>query len=257
MPVNVTFSAAALYAFLLVLARMAGALAFLPLPGFKGAPEQARAALAVGLTLALHSRWPAMDGFAPGPGALAAGVLAETAIGLTIGVSMAMALEAFSLAAQILGLQAGYAYASTIDPTTEADSGVLLVMAQLVAGLMFFSLGLDREALRLVARSLERIPPGAWPLARASAGPIIALCGSLFAVGLRLAFPVVALLTMLDLALALLGRLNQSLQLLSLSFPVKMLTALLALSWIAAVMPRILLEYGGLAWGAARRALGL
>ena len=50
----------------------------------------------------------------------------------------------------------------------------------------------------------------------------------MFSVGLRLALPVVALLVMVDVALALLGRLNPQLQLLSLAFPVKMLTALLA-----------------------------
>ena len=43
---------------------------------------------------------------------------------------------------------------------------------------------------------------------------------------LRLALPVVALLLMVDVALALLGRLNQQLQLLALAFPAKMLTAL-------------------------------
>ena len=70
---------------------------------------------------------------------------------------------------------------------------------------------------------------------------------------MRLALPVVALLLMVDVALALLGRLNQQLQLLSLAFPLKMLTALLVLSWMAPLFPRILLEFSGHAWAAARR----
>ena len=75
--------------------------------------------------------------------------------------------------------------------------------------------------------------------------------------GVRLALPVVALLVMVDVALALLGRLNQQLQLLSLAFPAKMLTALVVLSWVAVLYPRILTEFGGQAWAAARRMLGL
>jgi flagellar biosynthetic protein FliR len=71
-----------------------------------------------------------------------------------------------------------------------------------------------------------------------------------------LALPVVALLVMVDVALALMGRLNQQLQLLHLAFPAKMLTALLVLSWIAVLFPRILLQFGGQAWTAARRMLG-
>jgi hypothetical protein len=35
-----------------------------------------------------------------------------------------------------------------------------------------------------------------------------------------------------------------------------MLTALLVLSWIAVLFPRILLQFGGQAWTAARRMLG-
>ena len=76
--------------------------------------------------------------------------------------------------------------------------------------------------------------------------------------GVRLALPVVALLVMVDVALALLGRLNAQLQLLSLAFPAKMLTALVVLSWVAALFPRILARSSaGQAWAAARRMLGL
>jgi flagellar biosynthesis protein FliR len=57
--------------------------------------------------------------------------------------------------------------------------------------------------------------------------------------------------------MALLGRLNQQLQLLSLAFPVKMLLALVVLSWTAAMFPRILAELGGQALAAARRASGV
>jgi len=49
MPANVTLSAGSLYAFLLVLARVGGALIFVPLPGIKGGPQAARAALALDL----------------------------------------------------------------------------------------------------------------------------------------------------------------------------------------------------------------
>ena len=178
-------------------------------------------------------------------------------MGIAIGVSVAIVLEAFTLAAQVLGLQAGYAYASTIDPNTEADSGILLVFAQLMAGMLFFSLGLDREVLRLFARSLERIPVGTYVFGLPAAEALIRLASNLFAVGVRLALPVVALLVLIDFALALLGRLNQQLQLLSLAFPIKMLTALVVLSWVAVLFPRIMLQFSGQAWGTARRMLGL
>ncbi|HTS26739.1 MAG TPA: flagellar biosynthetic protein FliR [Bryobacteraceae bacterium] len=255
MPTSLTLSAGTLYAFLLALARVGGAIVFVPLPGVKNAAEPVRAAFAVGFTLALFGRWPAVDAAGVTSLRILSWVASEAAAGMAIGVSVAIVLEAFTLAAQILGLQAGYAYASTIDPNTEADAGILLVVAQLVAGLLFFTMGLDREILRLFADSLESVPPGTYTPGGLAADTLIRLGSKLFAVGVRLAMPVVALLVMVDVALALLGRLNAQLQLISLAFPAKMLTALLVLGWVAALFPRILLEFTGHAWTVARQAL--
>jgi flagellar biosynthesis protein FliR len=252
-----TISAATLYSFLLVLVRIGGALTFVPLPGLKATPEPVRAALALAMTLALFGRWPVVEMANAGVGTLAGSVLAEAALGIAIGVSVAIVLEAFAVAAQILGLQAGYAYASTIDPNSEADSGVLLVFAQLIAGMLFFALGLDREILRLFAMSLEKLPAGTYALGPNIAEGVIRLGAILFSTGARLALPIVALLVMVDVALALLGRINQQLQLLSLAFPAKMLIALAMLSWLTVLFPRILTALSGQVWVSLRRMFGL
>jgi flagellar biosynthetic protein FliR len=257
MPADLTLSVGTLYAFLLVLARVGGALTFVPLPGINALPEPVRVALAMGFTLSLHARWPVIDASGVTIATLAGWAAAEAALGIAIGVCVAIVLEAFTMAAQVLGLQAGYGYASTIDPNTQADSGILLVLSQLMAGMMFFALGLDREILRLFARSLDTVPVGTYIFGPASAKALIRLGSSLFSTGVRLALPVVALLVMVDVALALMGRLNSQLQLLSLAFPAKMLTALLVLSWVASLFPRIMTELAGHAWTTAYRVLGI
>jgi len=256
MPVSLSLSAGTLVGFLLVLVRVSGALVFVPLPGVNGGPQPARAALAFGFTLALAARWPAVDAATITPSAFVAWILAEAAMGTAIGVAMAIVLEAFTLAAQVLGMPAGYAYASTIDPNTQADSGILLIFAQLTAGLLFFALGLDREVLRLFAHSLDQIPAGTYTFGPSSGDALIRLGSELFSVGVRLAMPVVALLVIVDVALALLGRLNAQLQLLSLAFPAKMLTALGVLATVVAVFPRVMLRLSEHAWTALYRMLG-
>jgi len=257
MPINLTLSLGTLYAFLLVLTRVGGAFVFVPIPGLQNAPMPARAAFAFGFTLALAARWPVIRAAAVSPAQLVGWVAAEAASGIAIGVALSLALEAFTLAAQVCGLQAGYAYAQTIDPNTQADSGILLVLSQLTAGMLFFAVGLDREVLRLFAGSLEKVPAGVYAVNPRSAQVLIQLGANLFSVGLRLAFPVVALLVMMDVALALLGRVNAQLQLIHLAFPAKMLITLLVLSWIAARLPRLVEEVGGLAVHASGRMLGI
>jgi flagellar biosynthesis protein FliR len=256
MPASLTLPLGLLFGFLLVLARVGGALVFVPLPGAAGALAPARVVLAMGFTLSLVSRWPVLSGPPPGVGVLLCWLAAESSLGLAIGVAVAILLEAFTLAAQVMGLQAGYAYASTIDPNTQADSGILLVFAQLMAGILFFAIGLDRQVLRLFADTLERIPPGRFVPGAANAEALVRLGANLFTFGVRLALPLVGLLVMVDVALALVGRLNAQLQLLSLAFPVKMLTALVVLGWIAGLIPRLMLQLAGVVWGALPRVLG-
>jgi|YNPMSStandDraft_1061717.scaffolds.fasta_scaffold04962_9 flagellar biosynthetic protein FliR len=239
MPVELKIPLDSLYGFLLVLARVSGALSFVPMPGLRAAPVVGRAMAALALTIALHPVWPRLAARPLTPGELAMGLLAELAFGAAVGLAVAFLNEAFVLSSQIYGLQAGYGYASTIDPATQADSSVLQILAHLAAGLMFFSLGFDREILRLFARSLEACPPGACLLDAASATQLLRLGAVMCSTAVRLALPVVALLVMIDLALALLGRINAQLQLLMLAFPVKMLASMVVLAAVAVLLPAV------------------
>jgi flagellar biosynthetic protein FliR len=238
-----TIPLALVFGFVLVLARVAGTFIFVPLPGLHAGPDIARAVLAFSVTLALFPLWPHVNLSAPYIGGLVVAMMAELTLGLTIGVAVSVLNESFLMAGQIVGLQAGYGYASMVDPSTQADSGLLVVFAQLIAGMLFFAMGLDREIIRAFARSLETFPAGTFALAPAGADQILRLASGMFSVGLRLAMPALALLLLVDVALALLGRLNQQLQLLMLAFPVKMMAAIALLAALAVVFPHVYRGY--------------
>jgi flagellar biosynthetic protein FliR len=226
-------------AFLFVLARVAGVVAFLPVPGFRNATELTRVVLAVSFTFALFPVWPSLPDELPSFGVLIGTAFAEAGFGLVVGLAVAFLNEGFQLAAQVLGVQAGFGFATTVDPTSQADSGVLQVMMSLVTGLLFFTLGLDREIVRILAISFQKFPAGTWAPLTASLEGVLHLSAAMFTIGLRLAMPVIALLLMLDFSLALLGRMQQQLQLLSLSFPLKMLAATAILAMLAPVIARM------------------
>lgn len=219
-------------AFLLVLARVAGVVAFLPVPGFRAVPAMA-------LAFALFPVWPSVPDTLPSFGELAALAFSEAGFGLAVGLAVAFLMEAFQLAAQVFGVQAGYGFASTFDPNSQADSGVLQVVMSLLAGLLFFSTGVDRDVIRVLGVSLEKFPVGQWAPSMESLDGMVHLGGGMFSIALRLAMPVMALLFLLELALALLGRMQQQLNLMSLSFPVKMLAALAMLVALTPVMARL------------------
>jgi flagellar biosynthesis protein FliR len=232
MPSNVVIPLTWVYGFLLVLARVGGALSFVPMPGFSAGPDAARIVLAIGLAAGLAPLAPAVALPEPLAGGIVAAVAAEAAFGLTVGLAVAILIESLLVASQIFGLQAGYSYASTVDPTTQADSNVMVVFAQLGGGLLFFALGMDRQVVRVFAASLAAHPPGTYFLRASSAEAIIGLGAGMLATGMRLALPIVVLLALIDISLALLGRIHQQLQLLTLAFPIKMLAALAFLAVI-------------------------
>jgi len=253
---NLVIHASVLYGFLLVLARVAGIFIFIPLPGLNAAPDAAKVTLALALTFALYSRWPVIDPVPTSIVQLTGLVIIEAAIGLATGLAVAFIIEGLLVAAQAISTQAGFAYASTVDPSTQADSTVLILIAQLTAGLLFFTMGMDRQLLQILSRSLETNPPGTLALSRASVEGLVMLGSGVFSTGLRLVLPLMTLLFLIDLSIGLLGRLNSQLQMIALAFPVKMVVSLAALSFLVLLIPKLYQQSANAAFGALGKMLG-
>jgi flagellar biosynthetic protein FliR len=245
MGTDLTLDAGTLYAFLLTLARVSGTFIFVPLPGIKAGPEAARAVLAISLTLALAPRWPAIDASGVNILLLTGWILAEAAMGIAVGLVVSFLTEGFQMGAQIISLQAGYTFATTIDPTSGADSAVLLTIAQLVSGFLFFATGLDRQILLAVAQSLSSQVPGHIAISQSMVTRLTQMGASIFTTGLRLVLPLLSLLLMVEIAMALLARLNSQLHLMMLARPIKMLLALALFAWLLVIFPQVFTQSAG------------
>ena len=235
MPISVHFGMEAIYGFLLTMTRVASALMLFPLPGLQNAPQVARIVLILGISFCLFPLWPAavpahLDG-----GAFVLSVVSETAIGLWIGLSIAFIFEAFQLGAQAISFQTGFGFASTFDPSSQADSGVFQVFSQLACGLMFFGLGIHLQLIRMLAKSIAVLHLEQDTFKGPAVMIILQQGTSMFITGLKLALPVVALLFVVDQALAGISRLQAQIQLLNLAFPAKIA---LSMFFFAALLTR-------------------
>jgi flagellar biosynthetic protein FliR len=233
------YDADRLLGFLLVLARVAGAFTFVPFPGFNNSPVTARSVLSLALAICLFPLWPQTSGLDQSVARLAGYALMDAAVGMVLGLTVSFAIEAMKLAAQIAGLQAGFGYASTINPNSEADGSLLLVVSELFAGLVFFAAGLDRQVLAILAGTIRTLPPGQIVHFHDGPDALLRLGGEMFAYGFRLALPVIGFLVLVDLTLGFLGRVNAQLQLLTLAFPVKIIAALGLFALLAPVYARV------------------
>ena len=243
----------------LLVLRCIGLIVFVPLPGLQTALPPAKIALALMLAAALSPLAIAGPGAealaAPGvPWEVLRWVASETVLGFAMGCAVRVGLEAFGLAAQALGFQAGFSYVNMVDPTSQVDASILNVVFALLANLLFFAFDLHLFLIRAMARSAEIWPLGAYRPPAGAAEAMVRLGGVMLDVGVRLALPVVAALLLIDLTLGLLNQVNPRMQLLTLAFPIKIVAGLVILIPTLASATRV---FGYLAEQAGEVVTGL
>jgi flagellar biosynthesis protein FliR len=231
MPTDINVGSQTIAGFVLTLSRVTGCLWTIPLPGFQAASQTARIVLTVCITICLLPVWPILFKQHQASGILL-GILIETASGLLLGITAAFLFEAFQLGAQIISAQAGFSFASTFDPQTQADTSIFQTFTQLFTGLLFFAVGLHRQLVRMIASPVLQDGFASGHLLPSSISLILQLGTSMFTTGFTLVLPVATLLLLIDIALAVVTRLQAQLQLLALAFPAKIAGAFLFFAMI-------------------------
>lgn len=203
----------------LVLTRITGLLAAFPILGSEQMPLQLRAALGALLATVLLPVIPVPPTLPTGVPELVGLMASELAIGLLLGTVVAWTLEAIAFAGTLMDTQMGFSFVQFIDPATSQSASVSGSLMMQMAALLVFITGLHHQMILALVDSYRVAPMGQGvPL---QAMGLIAMIGQLLAKGFQLAFPVLAVLFLLDLILGIAGKFMPQLQLLQLSFPLK------------------------------------
>jgi flagellar biosynthetic protein FliR len=236
----------------LVLARLGAAVLLLPGLGEQDVPASIRLALMLALIALM------LPGLAGGLPPLPAElpellrlILAETAIGLWLGLLARLVALALAQAGQVAALMIGLASPLQTDPMLGAHSTATGRLFTLMAAVLVLSTGLYGLPLRALAESYVVLPPGdPLPLGRTAETVARAVADSM-ALALRLAAPLVLAAMLGNFALGLLapqmqvfiiaapGQIMGGLLLLGLLLP-----AMLAV-WLAAARDGLLLSGSG------------
>jgi flagellar biosynthetic protein FliR len=217
-------------AFILVVIRCAGLFAVVPLFGLPAIPARVRMAAAVVVSVAaflgagapLFAAWDHADRFI-----IAA--LSEALLGLCAGLSARMVLDAATAAGSAIGISMGLSVAATYDPVHGSESpAVSQVLALLALGFAVAG-GIHREAVAWLCRSVIEMPPGLPISASELAARVVGQAVGAIALAIRLAFPVLAAVTIGHLSLGLLNRTTPQLGLSNIGFSVALLAGVGAL----------------------------
>lgn len=197
--------------FVLVLGRVGGLFALLPLMNTLAVPRWASALIALVLSGLLTLNLPPVA-VQPDVAPLVLAFVREVFLGLAFGLGVQAAFAALSLGAEIMSTHMAMAMTTIADPLTRSSGSAIGTLASWLGGLVFFQSGLLGRCLEVVAASFYYYPPGQAPFVAGAAPAAIEAVGRNIALGVQLAGPVATILWLVHLFVALLAKLAPRMQ---------------------------------------------
>lgn len=208
------------FLFALVLCRIGGLFAALPVFGGRRLSNRFKVVTVLAITLVCY---PILN-VAPPPipkDAFTLGILViqELLIGLTLAFVTQVIFAAVEFSGQMIGLQMGFSIASVIDPNLGTQVQIMSVMQTLLATLFFLSLNIHHAFIRAIVDSFSIIPLGGWTMSEALIKFMVAAASDVFILGVRLAAPVMVTLLLTSVVLGIMARAFPQMNVFMVSFP--------------------------------------
>ena len=227
-----------LSAMTLALVRVSGMVAFAPFFSSTALPLRAKAVFAGAVAFLLAPLVAALPSAKISISFSA--LLGELAVGLVYGLVLALLNEMLLFAGQIAGLQFSFSLVNLLDPNSAIQTPLLGDLFQLLGTLVVLGAGLDRILLASMVRSFRAAPLGCYALTPLTSLGIVRAAGGIFLAAVELAAPVLAATMLVEVAVALLGKLSPQLPVMNLTVPLKTLTGFALLTGSLALWPRFI-----------------
>ena len=209
-----------LLVFLLVLGRVSGILAATPMFGGKLVPNRIKAALAFALALVLFPALIPKLGNLP-TDLISFGLLMvkEALIGISLGLLSQLIFAAVEFSGFIVSTQMGLSIALQFDPTLGMQVSSLAVFQNLLAMLLFLSLGAHHIFFAAIIESYQLLPVGQWQMSVELLTFFTKTVSGIFVLGMKLAAPVMASLLAVTVMLGIMARVFPQMNVFMVSMP--------------------------------------
>lgn len=211
------------------LARLLGLFSSAPVFSNRGVSVRVRLAIGLGVALALLPAMPAMPVMAPGSGVGLAVFAQQIFIGIAIGFMMRIVFAAVDMAGALIGMQMGLSFAVFFDPDSGGQTAVVSDFLGLVTTLLFLAVNGHLLLIDVTVKSFEWLPVGVEPVHALGWGYVARAGATVFASGLLLSLPIVAVLLVANIALGVLTRAAPQLNLFAVGFPVTLTAGFIGL----------------------------
>ncbi|MBS0292613.1 MAG: flagellar biosynthetic protein FliR [Proteobacteria bacterium] len=221
-----------LWPFLRVLALFTAA----PVFSMRAIPVRVRIGLAFLVALCAQSALPDQPVIDLNGREAAGAVLQQVGVGLALGFAVRLVFAAVELAGEVMGLQMGLNFASFFDPASNAQVSAVARFFGNMALLLFVVINGHLMVLMAVVKSFDAFPVNGHFLQAVAQMRLHELGASLFASGLWIALPMIALLLFVNLTLGIISRVAPQMNIYAVGFPVTLTVGMLG---ITATLPML------------------
>lgn len=214
---------------LMVVIRMTGLFLFTPLLASGSLPYQFKALLAFVFALAIYPFVPAGP---VGPGAslnlieLAPMLFAELLIGMAIGLIASIPLLAVQMGGYVMGYQVGLSLAESFNPELDANGSVTGDLLFYLAAFIFIASGGLETVFAALADSFASVPIGTFASSEVPLALLLSVISSGFDLAMRVATPVMVVVSMLMLAMGFVMKTMPQINIMSIGFAAKIVAGL-------------------------------
>ncbi|MDB5803646.1 MAG: fliR [Betaproteobacteria bacterium] len=221
-------------AFLLPLARVLAMIATAPVLNHKSIPVTVKIGLGALIAALIAPTLP------PLPNAILLSwngilvLLQQIGVGVAFGFTLQLIFSGIEFAGDLIGMQMGLSFATMMNPQSGMASPVTGTFLSIIASLVFLSIDGHLTMVAAISESFHAFPIGIPSGGSAlMARDLASMGGQVFSIALHLSLPVVAVLTICNLALGVMMRAAPQLNLMSIGFPISLLVGLWMM-WICA-----------------------
>ncbi len=219
-----------LISFIWPLTRILGLLMVAPIFGHRAVPGRVKIGLGVFIALIIAPTLPPMPDVGLGSWHGLFILVQQFLIGVAIGFTMRVVFAAVEAAGEIVGLQMGLGFASFFDPQSAGQTLVLARFFNMLAALVFLAINAHLLLIGILVESFQSLPISTQPLSAIGFFNVASFGSTIFAVGLQLALPIIAILLMTNLALGILTRSAPQLNIFAIGFPITLGVGLIVLN---------------------------
>lgn len=212
------------------LVRLLALISSAPILGNKQVPKRVKIGLAALLAILIAPTLAPMPDVALGSPQGLLLIIQQVIIGTAMGFTMRLIFTAVEMAGEFSGLQMGLGFASFYDPQNSSYSPIIAQWLGIIASLAFLSMNGHLMMLSLVAESFHTLPVGEM-MATKSFYAAAHWGANIFAYALQISLPLLAALLITNLALGILTRAAQQLNLFAIGFPITLAVGFFVLSF--------------------------